>query len=306
MRDATDNVRLDMRPFRNSATFTSFDIPTLIEEDPDALGEAIDDAFELLHQGILHVPLPMTVYPVGKVKDAFRIMQQGRHRGEIVLSLGEEDKAEAPVLCKAEDSLKLDASAIYLFIGGLGGLGRSLAREFVASGARHIAFLSRSGDTKPEAKAVVDELESYGAQVKLFSGDVADPISFQVAMEQCSQKLPPIMGVVQMAMVLRDSFFENMSYEEWTTGLRPKIQGTWNLHQYFSHERPLNFIIFCSSVSCISGNPGQAQYDAGNTYQDALAHYRRTQGLKAVSIDLGIMLDVGVIAESVEHNFKVW
>ena len=306
LRDITDNMRLDMRPFRKSATFAYFDITTLVEEDPAALGEALSDVFKLLHKGMLHVPHPVTVFPVGKVEDAFRIMQQGKHRGKIVLSFSEEDKAKAPVLCKARQSLKLDPSATYLFIGGLGGLGRSLAREFIASGARHIAFVSRSGNTKPEAKATVDELVAHGAQVKVFSGDVSDPSSFPAAMEQCSRQLPPIKGVIQMAMVLRDVVFENMSYEEWTVGLRPKVQGTWNLHQYFGHERPLDFMIFCSSISGISGNPGQAQYDAGNAYQDSLAHYRQTQGLKAVSIDLGVMLDVGVIAESVEHNFKVW
>lgn len=87
--------------------------------------------------------------------------------------------------------------------------------------------------------------------------------------------------------------------------LRPKIQETWNLHQYFGHERSLDFMIFCSSISGISDNLGQAQYVADNAYQDTLIHYRRTQGLKAVSINLSIMLDVDVIAESIEHNFKV-
>jgi NAD(P)-dependent dehydrogenase (short-subunit alcohol dehydrogenase family) len=229
-------------------------------------------------------------------------MQQGKHRGKIVLSFSEEDKVKASVLCKAKDSLKLDSEATYLFIDGLG---RSLAREFVASGARHIAFVSRSGD-KPEAKAIVDELAAHGAQVKVFCGDVADQVSFLAAMEQCSQQLAPIKGVIQMAMVLRDVLVENMSYEEWTIPLRPKVQGTWNLHQHFGHERPLDFMIFCSSISGLWGKPGQAQYIAGNSYQDALTHYRRAEGLNAVSIDLGIMLDVGVIAETGAHNFKVW
>jgi hypothetical protein len=35
----------------------------------------------------------------------------------------------------------------------------------------------------------------------------------------------------------------------------------------------------------------------GNTYQDAMALYRRTQGLKGTSIDLGVVLDVGFVAE---------
>ncbi|KAE8350731.1 phenolpthiocerol synthesis polyketide synthase ppsB [Aspergillus coremiiformis] len=305
LRDITNNMRLDMRPFGNSTTFTFFNIQTLIDEDPATLGETLTEAFKLMQEGVLHAPSPLTVYPVGQVEEAFRTMQQGRHRGKLVLSF-DNDKLEATVLCKAKDSLKLDPDATYLLIGGLGGLGRSLAIELIASGCRHLAFISRSGDTRPEAKAVVDELTGRGAQVKVFRGDVADEASFLDAMADCSQQLPPVKGVIQMAMVLRDAVFENMTYEEWTVPLQPKVQGTWNLHKYFSHERPLDFMIFCSSISGLCGNPGQAQYAAGNTYQDALAHYRRAQGLNAVSVNLGIMLDVGVIAETGAHNFKVW
>ncbi|KAF1962478.1 hypothetical protein CC80DRAFT_499849 [Byssothecium circinans] len=305
LRDITNNMRLDMRPFENSTTFTFFNIQTLIDHDPGTLGDVLREAFDLLHQGVLRTPYPMTVYPVGGVEDAFRTMQAGKHRGKLVLSFSG-DTVKVPVLCKAKDTLQLDPSATYLLVGGLGGLGRSLALDFIAAGCRYLAFVSRSGDSKLEAKAVVDDLAGHGAQVKVFRGDVSDEGSFLAAMEQCSQQFPPIKGVVQMAMVLRDTVFEKMGYEDWLIPLRPKVQGTWNLHKYFNHQRPLGFMIFCSSISGVTGNPGQAQYAAGNTYQDELAHYRRTQGLKAVSVDLGIMLDVGVIAETGAHNFKTW
>ena len=52
-----------------------------------------------------------------------------------------------------------------------------------------------------------------------------------------------------------------------------------------------------SSICGIIGNRGQSNYAAGNTYQDALAHYRVRNGLHAASIDLGTMLSVGFIAE---------
>ena len=98
-----------------------------------------------------------------------------------------------------------------------------------------------------------------------------------------------------------------MSYEEWTVPIGPKVQGTWNLHKYFGHKRPLDFTVICSSSSGIYGYPSQAQYAAGNTYQDALAQYRRSQGLKAISVNLGIMRDVGVLAESsTSGNIKLW
>jgi hypothetical protein len=60
----------------------------------------------------------------------------------------------------------------------------------------------------------------------------------------------------------------------------------------------MNFFIMLSSVCGIIGNRGQANYAAGNTYQDALAHHRRTKGLAATVLDLGAMLSVGYIAEN--------
>ena len=93
VRDITDNMRLDMRPFGKGATFTFFDLTTFIEKDPETLGSVLDEAFKLFHDGFLHVPYPMTVYPIGEVEDAFRFMQQGKHRGKIVLSFSDEHKA---------------------------------------------------------------------------------------------------------------------------------------------------------------------------------------------------------------------
>lgn len=266
----------------------------------------LHEVFGLIGQGVLRAPHGGVVYPIGQVGEAFRFMQQGKHRGKIVLSFS--DGAKAPILRKAKDSMKLDPEATYLIVGGLGGLGRSLAKEFVASGARNIAFLSRSGDSTPAAEAILDELAaSEGVKARAYRGDVGDKASFLAAMAQCEQELPPVKGVVQMAMVLRDIVFEKMSYSEWTIPVGPKVQGTYNLHEYFSHERPLYFMVICSSSSGIYGYPSQAQYATGNTYQDALAHHRRAQSLKAISVNLGIMRDVGILAETgTSGNIKLW
>ncbi|KAK2786787.1 Highly reducing polyketide synthase curS1 [Onygenales sp. PD_12] len=296
LRDITNNMRLDMRPFSGSTTFAFINIANFFHaEGLDVLGQILSDAFALVHKGVLGAAYPLTVYPVAELETAFRTMQQGRHRGKLVLSFGE--NAQAPVLCKAQDSLRLNPNATYLFVGGLGGLGRSLAREFVACGARHIAFVSRSGDSSAEAKATIQELATRGAVVKAYRADIADETAFLSAMQQCTTDLPPIAGVLQMAMLLRDALFEKMAYADWTQPMRPKIQGTLNLHNYFSAARPLDFFLICSSISGMFGNTGQTQYAAGNTFQDALAHHRRSQGLKAVAVNLGIMRDVGVLAE---------
>lgn len=298
-------MRLDMRPFGKSTSFTFINNHTLFTEDPETFYHVYQETFALVNQGVLRAPSHVAVYPINRMEEAFRTMQQGKHRGKLVLSF--QNDARAPVLRKAKDSLRLDPQATYLFVGGLGGLGRSLAKEFVACGARNLAFVSRSGISSPQAAAVVEELEKDGARVKAYCCDASDGNSFKATMDQVGSDLPPVKGVIQMAMVLRDIVFEKMSYEEWTTPVKPKVQGTWNLHEYFGHERPLDFMVICSSSSGIYGYPSQAQYASGNTYQDALAHYRHAQGLKAVSVNLGIMRDVGVLAETgTSGNIRLW
>ena len=79
---------------------------------------------------------------------------------------------------------------------------------------------------------------------------------------------------------------------------RPKIQGSWNLHELLPKD--MDFFVALASSSGIVGNQGQANYAAGNTYEDALACYRRSQGLPAVSLDLGMIRGVGVVEENPE------
>lgn len=52
-----------------------------------------------------------------------------------------------------------------------------------------------------------------------------------------------------------------------------------------------------SSISGVVGNKGQANYAAANTFLDAFASYRIANGLRANTIDLGVIEDVGYVAE---------
>ena len=93
--------------------------------------------------------------------------------------------------------------------------------------------------------------------------------------------------------------FENMDYETFTLATRPKVQGSWNLHELL--PRDLDHFIMLSSATGILGNRSQGNYAAGNTFQDALARHRRSQGLAASTLDLGTVLSVGYVAENLER-----
>lgn len=89
-----------------------------------------------------------------------------------------------------------------------------------------------------------------------------------------------------------------MTVDDWYTAVRPKVHASWNLHAVV--EKDLDFFVLLSSTSGIVGNRGQSNYSAGNTYQDAIARYRVSQGLKATVLDLGMILSVGFVAENAE------
>lgn len=80
-----------------------------------------------------------------------------------------------------------------------------------------------------------------------------------------------------------------MSFTQWETALAPKIQGTRNLHSAFPKD--LDFFVLLSSVVSIIGNVSQANYAAGNAWQDAFAQHRREIGLPATSINIGLVKD---------------
>ena len=89
--------------------------------------------------------------------------------------------------------------------------------------------------------------------------------------------------------------FENMTLTQWEQTSRSKVESSWNLHTMLPD---LDFFILLSSVSGVVGNPGQSNYAAGCTFQDALARHRSQCGQKAISIDLGVMRNIGVVAET--------
>lgn len=195
---------------------------------------------------------------------------------------------------KPSSRLRPDAS--YLIAGGVGGIGRSLARWLLAHGAKNLILVSRSAAAGGRTALFVDELEQAypGCRIRAIGCDISDESSLSVALQSCAAELPPIRGVVQAAMVLEDSILENMTFENYNAAIRPKVQGTWNLHQLLGED--LDFFIMLSSIAGIIGTASQSNYAAGGAFQDAVARYRVGKGLPAVSIDLGAVKDVGYVA----------
>lgn len=105
--------------------------------------------------------------------------------------------------------------------------------------------------------------------------------------------------IVQLTHRKQDVLFEQVDFQDWTDVIQPKVQGAWSLHNALSNQE-LDFFIMLSSISGIVGSRGQAAYAAANSFLDGFAHFRVSQGLPATAIDLGVVTEIGYVADRPE------
>jgi NAD(P)-dependent dehydrogenase (short-subunit alcohol dehydrogenase family) len=102
--------------------------------------------------------------------------------------------------------IQFDSNASYLLAGGIGGIGRGLARYMAGLKCKNLIMVSRSAEQHAEGPDLVQELAAVGCKAWIFNCDVADLSSFQDLLARCTrQGIPPIRGVVQAAMALHVS-----------------------------------------------------------------------------------------------------
>ena len=81
-----------------------------------------------------------------------------------------------------------------------------------------------------------------------------------------------------------------MSVDDFHAFVRPKVQATRNLHN-------IDFFVYLPSTGGIVGSRGQGDYNAGNTFQGAIANHRRVHGQSTRSINLGVVLGIVITAQ---------
>ncbi|KAK4072922.1 uncharacterized protein Triagg1_5599 [Trichoderma aggressivum f. europaeum] len=286
-KDAQSNGRIDLSPLLRQTVMASVDLTIIMNYKPEKLGQLITETVRLFAEGKVRLAKPTRVMDYTQIEEAFRSLQSGKSMGKTVFKPNPTDIV--PIIPEKSSPLQFDQNASYVLAGGLGGLGRSIARWMVSRGAKHLIFISRSGAAGESAQGIVQELEATGCNIHIFACDVSDEVLLSYIIDQCKANLPE-------RAAFKDSMFENMTYENFQDALRPKFRGSWNLHKLLPAS--MDFFLLLSSMMGILGNRSQANYAAGNTYQDALAIHRHSLGLPATSIDLGSILSVGYVAEN--------
>jgi phthiocerol/phenolphthiocerol synthesis type-I polyketide synthase E len=216
-------------------------------------------------------------------------------------------RLEAPA---PEAPSRLRPRGTYLITGGLGGIGLVLAEHLARQVQARLVLVGRNAlperaswdgwlasspasDATAQRIRQVMALEALGAQVLVLQADVGSSEQMARVLHRTREAFGAPHGVIHAAGVPAGGLAQLRTRDAVDAVLRPKVLGTWVLHELLRGV-PLDFFLLCSSRTAYTAEPGQIDHCAACTFQDAFAHHAALQGdTKVLSLGWDTWREVG-------------
>ncbi|KAI0388909.1 polyketide synthase [Xylariaceae sp. FL0594] len=257
-----------------NASLHNCDISVVLSARPNVIDDLVRSA-ECAFPHVTLTGLHPVVRNVSHTKEAMRQLNMGRNE-KVVIEVTPGSLVRAALPSPADDKW-MSQDAAYVVAGGMGDLGRRFLFLLARRGAMHLVTLSRRATSPEEQMALESRLQEVrtGCRLYCLQCDVTSEVDVHNAARSLKEMgVPPVRGVIQSAVFLQDRTLETMTFESFKPVTLAKIQGTLNLEEAFATEH-LDFFLMLSSAVVVTGASGQANYNAGNAVQDAIAHHRR-------------------------------
>ncbi|VVU95028.1 Beta-ketoacyl synthase, N-terminal domain [seawater metagenome] len=284
-RDILNNFHIPLEKFIDSITYSAIHFDELLESHSEYIKNIMTKMLKLFEDEKLK-PIEITSFHISEATKALKFMSKGIHTGKLILEVDDWKPTEFHFPKTLFDSKKY-----YLISGGLGGLGVELMNWMSNKGARKFILLGRSGRISKRAARNINYIEELGGNVEIGKVDISD---FESLNNYLESKNFEIDGIFHLAGLLRDNMIENMTDDDISQVLKPKVQGCINL-DLVSRNYDINYFVTFSSISALIGNTGQANYSAANHYMDKFCNNRKLEGLPGLSINVGAIGGTGMI-----------
>jgi polyketide synthase 2 len=295
-RDIYGDTRIGLFPFRQNLAFYGVDVGLLSVSHPAQARELLETVYRLTADGTLPMP-HATHYPLAEAPTAIRVMSAAEHTGKLVLDIPHTGRSS--VVLPPEQAQVFRADGSYVITGGLGGLGLFLAEKMATAGVGRIVLSSRS-EPSQRVLETIELIRAVGSDVVVECADIAAEGAAERLVAAATATGLPLRGILHAAGVVEDATLANITDELLVRDWAPKAHGAWHLHKAAAGQ-PLDWFACFSSGAALLGSPGQGAYAAANSWLDAFTHWRRAQGLPAISIAWGAWAEVGratAVAES--------
>jgi acyl transferase domain-containing protein/acyl carrier protein len=180
----------------------------------------------------------------------------------------------------------------YIVTGAFGFIGDLTVRWLVKQGAGKVYLTGRN---PPNARGLdtIEAARAAGTQVEIVVADIGEPAGVEALFARVDVDSLPLKGIIHSAAALDDAVISRQTPASLARAFGAKALGAWLLDER-SRRHALDFFVLYSSAAALLGTPGQSNYAAANAYLDALAHYRRSLGLTALSLNWGLWTSTGL------------
>ncbi len=151
---------------------------------------------------------------------------------------------------------------VAIVTGASRGIGRAIALELAATGAKVAINYARSSDA---ATAVVAEIEAMGGNAIAIQADVSQAEQVEALIKTIREKWQRIDVLINNAGITRDTLLMRMKPEDWQAVIDLNLTGVFLCTRAVSKimlKQRSGRIINIASVSGLMGNPGQSNYSA--------------------------------------------
>lgn len=213
---------------------------------------------------------------------------------------------------------RLKVGGTYLITGGLGGIGLTIAEFLAKEYKANIILISRTATINeskwqnyidditnihsPEYQKIKKllNIKNHAKSLDIYNISITKKIELSTTINAIKQKYLHINGVIHAAGLPGMGVSELKTLDEYTKIIEPKLYGTEYLFELLSNEK-LDFFALFSSITAITGFPGQIDYCSANRILDAYA----TQNINnfkydvfCVTINWQAWRTIGMAAES--------